>query len=45
MTNWKVTLKTEPRVWSTIEVNADTAVDAIAQAQELLGEYPVTSVM
>jgi hypothetical protein len=45
MQSWKVTLKTAPHTWSTIEVEGDTHFDAIAHAKRLLGNYPVSEVI
>jgi hypothetical protein len=44
MQEWKVTLKTSDNCWSTIAVEADSHMGAVAQARRLLGNHPVTSI-
>jgi hypothetical protein len=43
--SWRVTLRTAPDTWSTIEVDAPDHDAAIAAARRLLGNHPVSEVV
>lgn len=44
MTEWAVTLRTGETTWSTVTVSATDHAAAVAAAQRLLGDHPVTRV-
>ncbi|MDO2354663.1 hypothetical protein [Mycobacterium avium] len=44
MKTWRVTLKTAPHTWSTIEVDGRNHTEAIAHARRLLGNHPFAEI-